>query len=278
MRLTCPNCDAQYEVDAAVIPAEGRDVQCSSCGHTWFQLPEGAEPMAAAPPRKAAAEAATEAATEADFDDELLAGQEPEASLASPPPAAPPTPRPTPARRPLDEAVANVLQEEAAREQSQRQAEAQRMEEQDDLGLPPAVAPTPAAPPPPSPPPPPPLVDPAPDSRMEPARRDRLPDIEEINSTLHHDGEDGAETAFAAAGRQGRDGFRRGFLTALTVVILALLPYIFAAPIASAVPALAPALGAYSSGIDGIRSWLDSKMQSTTDSLRSKEPATTTGG
>lgn len=259
MRLTCPNCDAQYEVDAAVIPAEGRDVQCSSCGHTWFQLPEGAEPIAVAPPR--------DAAPEADFDDELLVGHEPDA--VSP---APPTPRPTPARRPLDEAVANVLQEEAAREQSQRQAEAQRMEEQDDLGLPPAVAPTPAAPPPPPPP-----GDPAPDARMEPARRDRLPDIEEINSTLHHDGEDGAETAFAAAGRQGRDGFRRGFLTALTVVILALLPYIFAAPIASAVPALAPALGAYSSGIDGIRSWLDSRMQSTTDSLRSKEPATTGG-
>lgn len=270
MRLTCPNCDAQYEVDAAVIPAEGRDVQCSSCGHTWFQLPEGAEPIAAAPPR----EAAPEAATEADFDDELLAGHEPDASPPPSPAPSSPAPRPTPARRPLDEAVANVLQEEAAREQSQRQAEAQRMEEQDDLGLPPAVAPTPT---PAAPPPPPPPVHPAPDSRMEPARRDRLPDIEEINSTLHHDGEDGAETAFAAAGRQGRDGFRRGFLTALTVVILALLPYIFAAPIASVVPALAPALGAYSSGIDGIRSWLDSKMQSTTDSLRSKEPATTGG-
>ena len=37
MRLTCPNCDAQYEVDEAVIPEDGRDVQCSSCGHTWFQ-------------------------------------------------------------------------------------------------------------------------------------------------------------------------------------------------------------------------------------------------
>lgn len=44
MRLTCPNCGAQYEVDASLIPAKGRDVQCSSCGHTWFQLPEPAEP------------------------------------------------------------------------------------------------------------------------------------------------------------------------------------------------------------------------------------------
>ena len=37
MRLTCPNCNAQYEVDASVIPDNGRDVQCSNCGHSWFQ-------------------------------------------------------------------------------------------------------------------------------------------------------------------------------------------------------------------------------------------------
>ncbi len=40
MRLVCPNCSAQYEVDAAVIPEEGRDVLCSNCGHAWFQLSE----------------------------------------------------------------------------------------------------------------------------------------------------------------------------------------------------------------------------------------------
>lgn len=37
MRLNCPSCGAQYEVPVDVIPAEGRDVQCSSCGITWFQ-------------------------------------------------------------------------------------------------------------------------------------------------------------------------------------------------------------------------------------------------
>ena len=45
MRLICPNCDAQYEVDAAMIPASGRDVQCSNCGRTWFQEAQAAEPM-----------------------------------------------------------------------------------------------------------------------------------------------------------------------------------------------------------------------------------------
>jgi predicted Zn finger-like uncharacterized protein len=43
MRLTCPNCGAQYEVDGSMIPDDGRDVQCSACGQTWFQAPEGAE-------------------------------------------------------------------------------------------------------------------------------------------------------------------------------------------------------------------------------------------
>ena len=42
MRLICPNCSAQYEVDGSMIPDEGRDVQCSNCGHTWFELPEPA--------------------------------------------------------------------------------------------------------------------------------------------------------------------------------------------------------------------------------------------
>ena len=36
MRMICPNCGAQYEVDDNVIPDNGRDVQCSNCGHTWF--------------------------------------------------------------------------------------------------------------------------------------------------------------------------------------------------------------------------------------------------
>ncbi|NSY37943.1 thioredoxin [Leisingera sp. ANG59] len=42
MRLTCPNCAAQYEVPEDVIPPEGRDVQCSNCGQTWFQAAAGA--------------------------------------------------------------------------------------------------------------------------------------------------------------------------------------------------------------------------------------------
>ena len=39
MRLICPNCGAEYEVPDDVIPEAGRDVQCSNCGHTWFERP-----------------------------------------------------------------------------------------------------------------------------------------------------------------------------------------------------------------------------------------------
>jgi predicted Zn finger-like uncharacterized protein len=46
MRLICPNCGAQYEVPQSVIPETGRDVQCSSCGHTWFQIHPDMAPAA----------------------------------------------------------------------------------------------------------------------------------------------------------------------------------------------------------------------------------------
>lgn len=39
MQLTCPNCSARYEVTAAMIPAEGRHVQCSACHTRWFEKP-----------------------------------------------------------------------------------------------------------------------------------------------------------------------------------------------------------------------------------------------
>jgi predicted Zn finger-like uncharacterized protein len=36
MRLTCPNCDAEYEVPDGMMPAAGRHVQCTSCHTRWF--------------------------------------------------------------------------------------------------------------------------------------------------------------------------------------------------------------------------------------------------
>jgi predicted Zn finger-like uncharacterized protein len=42
MILTCPNCGTQYVVKDGAIPAQGRQVRCASCKHSWHQDPEAA--------------------------------------------------------------------------------------------------------------------------------------------------------------------------------------------------------------------------------------------
>lgn len=55
MRLICPRCGAQYEIDAAAVPPTGRDVECSACDHVWRAMPEaesfdpGARPQLSRP-------------------------------------------------------------------------------------------------------------------------------------------------------------------------------------------------------------------------------------
>ena len=36
MIIVCPSCDKKFEIDASLIPEEGRDLQCGSCQHLWF--------------------------------------------------------------------------------------------------------------------------------------------------------------------------------------------------------------------------------------------------
>ena len=49
MRLTCPSCASEYEVDAAAIGDSGRMVRCANCDAEWFQAP-AVGGIAAAPP------------------------------------------------------------------------------------------------------------------------------------------------------------------------------------------------------------------------------------
>jgi len=267
MRLTCPNCGAQYEVDDDVIPPGGRDVQCSACGRTWLQL-SAAELSAA---DQADAPHARAAAPEPAHDTPPAADGDEWPSDLPPPPVAPPEAGSR--RRRLDDSVLNVLREEADRESRQRKAEGSSLEIQDDLGLPP-------------PPPAPEAAVPAvvaavaADEDAEvvsrAARRDLLPDIEEINSTLRATSERGGEAAAFDAPqtlRERRNSFRKGFLSSLGLMVLLLLPYIFATNLAGSVPALAPALERYSNGIDTLRVWLDTKMKSTTESMQTPPPA-----
>ncbi len=45
MRLKCPNCGAEYDVAASMIPQGGRHVQCTACHTRWFvSPPQGPDP------------------------------------------------------------------------------------------------------------------------------------------------------------------------------------------------------------------------------------------
>lgn len=39
MIISCPQCDARYEVDARVLSPKGRQVRCAKCGHLWTERP-----------------------------------------------------------------------------------------------------------------------------------------------------------------------------------------------------------------------------------------------
>ncbi len=237
MRLICPNCDAEYEVDDAAIPDGGRDVQCSNCGHAWFQLAAGAESAEAE-------EAALFGATEET-----------------------PSPAMQPVRRSLDENLMAVLREEAEREAAARRAEASPIETQTEMPL--------AAPPvgvtddasrrvarlkgiDPDAAPPPPV--------RAGSRRQLLPDIEEINSSLRsatQDG-DGANADQPAA----RNGFRSGFVLALLVAAVASGVYAMAPRVAEQIPGAKPALDGYVAQVDRGRLWLDAAMRRATTAIR----------
>ncbi|TCP44461.1 zinc-ribbon domain-containing protein [Rhodovulum marinum] len=255
MRLTCPNCDAQYEVDDAVIPDDGRDVQCSNCGHTWFQHPDGTatEESASAPhtpePENVGWHEETPGVSEPDPDNGGDADPG-DAAVESPPPAATP-------RRALDASVLNILKEEAEREQRAREQEAttETFSSQPDLGLDSATTPPPA----------PDAAEPAPAqgaSATAMPRRDLLPDIEEINSTLNASSDRGADSIVTAEEQdaQERSAFRRGFGIVVLAATAALAAYLMAPNIASLHPALETPMATYTDLIDGVRVWLNTAV------------------
>jgi len=255
------------------MPAAGRDVQCSNCGQTWFQHHPDYTPDTIAK----AAEA-----------------PQPDEETAPPPPPPPHAPKP-PERKQLDPAVADILRQEAQAEQAARRSPpASALESQPDLGMDleeqrspdeadrrarearermarlrgsekataqaaggkgPANIPAAAA---------------------IASRRDLLPNIDEINSTLRS----GASRSSAGAvdigpeieaptRQRNRRGFRTGFVTVLLVFVVLTLVYNLAPRLAAAVPALEGPLQGYVMTIDKGRSWLDGKVQDVLKSLDS---------
>ena len=262
MRLICPNCDAQYEVPDEVMPTSGRDVQCSNCGQTWFQHHPDHIPAE-------------------DPDDIYDASPDVDEEAASPPPPQVAAPA---VRKQLDPSVADILRQEAEAEQeARRRRQADTLESQPDLGLEGTD-------------------EPDEDRRARQAksrmarlrgeperkeatataaavgsRRDLLPDIEEINSTLRsgsdrrsvdpvlprHD----AEPTKADSERRG---FRIGFLGIVVLTVLLILLYVFAAQIAAVVPQVDPYLSSYVAWVDGLRLSLDATLKNALQWLDAK--------
>ena len=311
MRLICPNCGAQYEVADNAIPAAGRDVQCSNCGHGWFQHRE--ETTAAAPQVEAATVADAPGALDAAESDVPEVTETANAAPATAPepvmqdtsaPAAPLPPEPeetadadadadvvaapvtsAPAQRSLDENLLAVLREEAEREVEKRKADASRgLEVQTDLGLD-------NAPPAPKAPPPAPLqpgrasdfshlssesdllADPAviPEASVRPAaRRDLLPDVEVISSTLRSSGGGDDDNPMPDLPPIRRaSGFRSGFLLAIVVAVFAVVAYALAPRLAVQFPGAKGGLDAYVAGVDGLRLWIGSVVASVNGRLES---------
>ncbi|MEM1386889.1 MAG: zinc-ribbon domain-containing protein [Pseudomonadota bacterium] len=240
MRLICPNCSAQYDVDGSMIPETGRDVQCSNCGHGWFQHPENYNPDAHEAEETLVAETV-----------------EPEGAVEVEPPSEPasaPPPKPK-----LDPTVTDVLRAEAERETAQRRAEeAVNSESQPDLGLEDS--------------------DDQASSRNATARArmarlrgleeaseaeaasnsprgDLLPNVDEINSTLRGQSQTVSTDAVAAIPpfEERRGGFKRGFYLVLFIAIVGVVLYVFAPQLAQAVPTLEPTLAAYVEFVNGLR-------------------------
>lgn len=251
MRLICPNCDAQYEVKDDVIPMNGRDVQCSNCDKTWYQLHPKHLPMPAGRDEN---------------EDGLVFSDADEGAAA---PVEPP-------RRKLDRAVADILREEAKLE---RQARAEAASE-------PATQPDPG-------------TDtgdneekkPAPETRQRKvqirnedpnsntgrgvrqtsreiaSRRDLLPDIEEINSSLRSTGEQRYSTMLTDDPSMDHSdeenaGFRRGFILMILMALMLGAAYNYAPQIARAVPQTDPYLSGFVAQVDIVRFWLDGRMAS----------------
>lgn len=261
MRISCPNCGAQYEVPDEVIPAEGRDVQCSNCGDTWFQAHPDHIPEQTVEPEPGQSE--PKPVPEPDFepepDDLPDLEKVPEAAAAR-------VVTQIPVPRKIAPEVVSILRDEAEHEARQRARDSETLESQGDLGL-----------------------DSLPGdeagkrsreardkttrtrsetatAELVPQDRPRsrlLPDVEEINSTLSASDPSPpshSAVAFPAAPPAKSGGFARGFGLVVILAIVLVVVYVKAAAISNAVPALAPVVNGYASTVDSARLWLDSKL------------------
>lgn len=255
MRLICPNCDAQYEVPDDVIPDTGRDVQCSDCGHTWFQSPASqvdaaSEEFERQPIPSEVSEILQEEAEfemqaraqdqagvdEEAFEPEFEDAPEPDWD-ADPEPELEEVPEPVLDNNPFAVDPDPDEPEETDAERRAREARA-RMERMRGVE---ANNPFTAA---------------------SDSRNSVLPDVDALNSSLSPDTE--AERRRNAIDlddlnrkkRRGA-GFRNGFAIAVFVGLIGMAIYISHGNIGRALPFTAEPLAAYADWVDGLRFWVE---------------------
>ncbi|MGP6088137.1 zinc-ribbon domain-containing protein [Antarctobacter jejuensis] len=273
MRLVCPNCGAQYDVPLEVIPEAGRDVQCSNCGHTWFQR-RVTQGTAARPLRPAPTPAAEPEAPKPEEPAQTAAPEQEPDTPADPDPE-------KPASR-IDPEMAELFREE--REFTAKQRAAESLETQPDLGLaepdedeqarraresrermarikgedlseapdqhePEADEPEPA-------------LHAAAAAAAAASRKDLLPDVEEINQTLRSSSEPRViDRDSSEPPAEKKSSFARGFLLMVVLAAIALAVYLNVPKLSQQVPAAAPYLNAYAETVDKGRLWLDEKVK-----------------
>ena len=276
MRLICPNCDAQYEVADDAIPPGGRDVQCSNCGHAWYQMrpeelvDEQEQDALFDPPEADPGPPEDDGAWSHQTDEDVPAPESDGDEADAPAGFEPPEPM---RRRAIDDAVLDVLREEAEREVAARRAEGSApLETQPDLGLEASAAMSPAArriaqmkgenP----------DTAPAPPKGAPPKGRDLLPDIEEIKSTLDPADsrvrDDDDDLPQPERSRNVGSGFRTGFTLVVLIALLGMMVYIIAPKLVEQIPALAGPMDGYVAFVDGLRLWLSGVIDKAAETVQ----------
>lgn len=259
MRITCPSCLAQYEIEPDLLPAEGREVQCSACSNIWFQHAASTKTPPAKPdPAERATRAPDTHVPTPDNDAKADATEAPVTEKSAAPPAPEGTAladdAPKPKSRRLDPSVADVLRKEAQFEASQRQREAEGLQSQPDLGLL-GGAPWPTA-----------RADassgddtvstPQPSASTQSA----FPDIDDISATLEPAGEarNRGDFQLPQTTQARQRSFWRGFIVPPVVAALMVGLYVMAPQLVDVLPVSAPVVSGYVSMIDTARNGLHS--------------------
>jgi predicted Zn finger-like uncharacterized protein len=274
MRLVCPNCAAQYEVGDDAIPESGRNVQCASCGDTWFQDKRPAS-IRVERTRRPAPE------PEPEDDIDLAAYDEEEDAPA-------PAPERAPERARVDPSVLDILRSEAERESAARRAETGSggdAFDDEDVADEPAHADD--------------LAsrakaarerlkagrtggerrlnlteteeDAAPAPRRTP-RRERaqsdLPDVDELNSTLRSAEDKGRKRDEKRRRKKPRRSGRVGFYLAILLALLAAAAYALQGQIGAILPEARPYLETYVDTVNAVRRALDAGFQALIELMR----------